>query len=174
MGDELVTTGEASPRRLYLMQVASGTVPTPAGPLLWPVVCYLIQMSEGTNVLVDSGLPADFEHPGAQPVTRGPDVIAQLAALGLRPTDIAYLVCTHFDVDHAGHHDAFTKAELIVQREHYDLARGGHPRSAAARAYWDHPDLRYRTIDGDTELLPGLTLLATGGHAPGHQSVLVR
>ena len=38
----------------------------------------------------------------------------------------------------------------------------------------DHSDLRHRLIDGDTELLPGLTLLETGGHAPGHQSILVR
>ncbi len=28
-------------------------------------------------------------------------------------------------------------------------------------------------IDGDTELLPGLILIETSGHAPGHQSVLV-
>src|SRR5205085_6999719 len=75
---------------------------------------------------------------------------------------------------HAGYHDAFTKAELIVQREHYELARSGHPRYAAARAHWDHPAQRYRLIDGDTELLPGLTLIETSGHAPGHQSVLVR
>jgi N-acyl homoserine lactone hydrolase len=29
-------------------------------------------------------------------------------------------------------------------------------------------------VEGDTELLPGLTLLETSGHAPGHQSVLLR
>jgi len=29
-------------------------------------------------------------------------------------------------------------------------------------------------VDGDAELLPGLTVLDTCGHAPGHQSVLVR
>ena len=29
-------------------------------------------------------------------------------------------------------------------------------------------------VDGDTELLPGVTLIETSGHAPGHQSVLVR
>jgi N-acyl homoserine lactone hydrolase len=101
-------------------------------------------------------------------------VIEQLADLGLRPDDTDLLVCTHFDVDHAGYHDAFTKAELIVQREHYALARSGHARFAAARAHWDHPALRYRLVDGGTELLPGLTLLETSGHAPGHQSVLVR
>ena len=29
-------------------------------------------------------------------------------------------------------------------------------------------------MDGDTELLPGLDLIETSGHVPGHQSVLVR
>src|SRR5262249_13343505 len=33
---------------------------------------------------------------------------------------------------------------------------------------------RYRFVDGDTTLLPGLELIETSGHAPGHQSVLVR
>jgi hypothetical protein len=71
-------------------------------------------------------------------------------------------------------HQQRKKNELIVQREHYELARSGHARFAAARAHWDQPTLRYRLIEGDSELLPGLTLLETGGHAPGHQSVLVR
>jgi N-acyl homoserine lactone hydrolase len=108
------------------------------------------------------------------PAAQGKNVIEHLAALGLRPDDIDLLICTHFDVDHAGYHDSFTKAELIVQRAHYELARSGHPRFAAARAHWDHPALHYRLVDGDTELLPGLMLLETSGHAPGHQSVLLR
>ena len=33
---------------------------------------------------------------------------------------------------------------------------------------------RIRLLDGDTELLPGLSLIETSGHVPGHQSVLVR
>ena len=33
---------------------------------------------------------------------------------------------------------------------------------------------RIRLVDGDTELLPGLDLIDTSGHVPGHQSVLVR
>ncbi len=77
-------------------------------------------------------------------------------------------------MDHAGYHEAFPQAEFIVQRQHYELARNGHPRFAPARAHWDHPALRYRQVDGDTELLPGLTLIETSGHAPGHQLVLVR
>ena len=33
---------------------------------------------------------------------------------------------------------------------------------------------RIRLLDGDTELLPGLELIETSGHVPGHQSVLLR
>jgi N-acyl homoserine lactone hydrolase len=102
------------------------------------------------------------------------NVIEHLAALGLKPDDIDTLISTHFDVDHAGYHDAFTRAEFIVQREHYNLARSGHPRFAASRAHWDHPALHYRLVDDDAEILPGLTVLETSGHAPGHQSVFVR
>jgi N-acyl homoserine lactone hydrolase len=34
----------------------------------------------------------------------------------LHAADIDTLICTHFDIDHAGYHDAFTNAELVVQR----------------------------------------------------------
>ena len=36
------------------------------------------------------------------------------------------------------------------------------------------PSLRYRLLNGDTELLPGLKLIETSGHVIGHQSVLLR
>src|SRR5438046_1953889 len=102
-----------TPRRLCLLQVAIGTIPTADPPLEWPVVCYLIQTSDGKNVLVDSGVPAEFEPPGMPPVQRGANVIEQLADLGVRPGDVDSLICTHFDVDHAGYHDAFANAELV-------------------------------------------------------------
>src|SRR6202011_902363 len=117
------------------------------------------QTGDGKNILIDSGFPADHvSPPEAPPFKRGKNVIEHLAELGLQPDDIDLLVCTHFDVDHAGFHDAFRKAELIVQREHYELARSGHPRFAGARPHWDHPALHYRLIEGDIELIPGLTL----------------
>ncbi|MEO1102836.1 MAG: MBL fold metallo-hydrolase, partial [Pseudomonadota bacterium] len=106
----------------------------------------------------------------------GPEdtVGARLASIGLATSDIDILVCSHLDDDHSGNHDLFTNAELVVQREHYELAKSGHPRFAANRNAWDHPALRYRLIDGDVELVPGVELLETSGHVPGHQSVLVR
>jgi N-acyl homoserine lactone hydrolase len=165
----------ATPQRLYLMQLSTATLPLATGQTLaMSSGCYLVQTSDGKHILIDSGLPAEYQPPpGTPPIQQGQNVIEQLADLGLRPDTIDLLICTHFDVDHAGYHDAFPQAEHIVQRQHYELARSGHPRFAPARAHWDQPALRYRLIEGDTELVPGLTLLETSGHAPGHQSVLV-
>lgn len=170
-----MTTIDITPQRLYLMQLGTAAVPSASGQTLdMSLGCYLVQMSDGKNVLIDSGLPADYPPPsGASPTGPGKNVIEQLANLGLHPDDIDFLICTHFDVDHAGCHDAFSGAEFIVQGKHYELARSGHARFAAARPHWDHPALRYRPVEGDSEFLPGLTLLETSGHTPGHQSVLV-
>lgn len=155
------------PQRLYLIEVAT-LLPDHA-----PIPCYLVQMSDGTNVLIDSGLPVPLP-PGHNKPVLGKDVVEQLATLGLHPDDIHMLITTHFDVDHAGKHYAFTKAEIVVQRSHYAHSRTNHPRFADARPQWDLPTLHYRLVDGDTQLLPGLEVIETSGHTIGHQAVLVR
>jgi N-acyl homoserine lactone hydrolase len=169
-----MTISNATPQRLYLLQLATSTFPTAGQPTAASTGCYLVQMSDGKNVLIDSGHPAEYQpQPGLPPLEQRKNVLEHLSGLGIRPDEIDLLICSHFDVDHAGYHDAFPNAVLIVQRTHYTLASSGHPRYAATRAHWDHPALHYRLIEGDTELLPGLSLIETSGHAPGHQSVLV-
>ena len=164
-----MSTNTARPQRLYLMQVA--TMPQANVPF----VCYLVQMGDGTNVLIDSGFPANVQPPPGRPMpVMDKDVLEQLALLNLRPEDIRLLVCTHFDGDHAGRLSAFPKAVLVAQRQHYELARSGYARFAHTRAEWDQPVERYRLVEGDVELLPGLELIETSGHVRGHQSVLVR
>jgi N-acyl homoserine lactone hydrolase len=100
-------------------------------------------------------------------------IYQQLASIGLKPDDIDTVISTHYDIDHAGRHAAFTKAQYVVQRVHH-LDAASNPRFAATRPQWDQPMERIRLVDGDTELLPGLELIETSGHVPGHQSVLVR
>lgn len=166
---------DGTPVRLYLFQLSTTTLPTPNGPISMSSGCYLVQTSAGQNILIDSGLPPDYQRPaGAPPPEHETNVLGHLSDIGLSPANIHTIICTHFDIDHVGYHPSFPGAEFVAQREHYDLARAGHPRFAASRPYWDDPNLRYRFVDGDVELLPGLTLLMTPGHAPAHQSVLLR
>lgn len=103
------------------------------------------------------------------------DVTEILATLGLTPREIDLVVCTHVDADHSGNHDRFPCSELIVQRHQYDVARAMiNTRWSITRPHRDHPALRYRLLDGDIELVPGMLLIETSGHVPGHQAVLVR
>ncbi|MBE2270985.1 MAG: N-acyl homoserine lactonase family protein [Anaerolinea sp.] len=156
----------SAPQRLYLMQVGS----MPEYDI--PIVCYLVQTGDGRHILIDSGLPAIIPAEGSDFVN-GQDVIAQLARIGVQPEDIDTVISTHYDLDHAGRHAAFTRAQYVVQRAHHADA-ATNPRFAATRSQWDQPMERIRLVDGDTELLPGLELIETSGHVPGHQSVLVR
>ncbi len=155
-----------APQRLYLMQV--GSVPE----YQIPIVCYLVQTGDGKNILIDTGLPEIIPEDSSG-FENGQDVIEQLANIGLQPDDIDTVISTHYDGDHAGRHAAFTKAHYVVQRVHH-VDAASNPRFASIRLQWDQPIERILLVDGDTELLPGLELIETSGHVPGHQSVLVR
>src|SRR5579871_964333 len=154
-----------NPERLYLMQVAH----VPGSNI--PVVCYLVQMSDGTNVLIDTGIPETL--PPGRVAIMGSNVVEQLAQIGLKPTDISTMILTHFDFDHTGRLAAFWHAPFIVQRAHYEDALT-NPRYAFTRAQWERPSEAYRLIDGDAELFPGIEAIETSGHAVGHQSLLIR
>jgi N-acyl homoserine lactone hydrolase len=153
-------------KRLYPMQVGS----MPEYEI--PIVCYLVQTHEGKNILIDTGLPEIIPEE-AKDFVNGQDVIEQLEGLGIKPNDIDTVISTHYDIDHAGRHAAFIKAQYIVQRVHH-LDAATNPRFAPLRGQWEQPMERIRLVDGDIQLLPGLELIETSGHVPGHQSVLLR
>jgi N-acyl homoserine lactone hydrolase len=161
-----MTMKQSLVKRLYLMQV--GSMPE----YQIPIVCYLVQTDDGKNILIDTGLPEIIPEDASE-FENGQDVIEQLARLGLKPDDIDTVISTHYDGDHAGRHATFTKAQYVVQRVHH-LDAASNPRFASIRSQWEQPMERILLVDGDTELLPGLELIETSGHVPGHQSVLVR
>jgi N-acyl homoserine lactone hydrolase len=156
-------------RALYPLQVA--TVRATGVPV--PV--YLLRLDGGPTVLVDTGCPAAMiDDPGAPfDVTAGSHVLGQLRRLGVEPAGVATVVVSHLDPDHAGANDAFPAAEFVIQRAQYEHARtSGLLRYEWLRPHWDDPRLRYRPLDGDTEVAPGLRAIECGGHVPGHQAVL--
>lgn len=162
----------ATPARLYLFAAVQTSVPGPEGPTEMVAGSYLVTMSDGRQVLIDSGPPAEMgggPMAGAQVLT----ATEQLGRLGIQPQDVAMVVTTHFDVDHAGQNDAFPNAVHVVQKDHLEVAKSGYQRFAAHRAHWDVGDEKFQTVEGDTELFRGFKLIATPGHVPGHQSVLL-
>lgn len=168
--------------KLYLLKLASMRL-ADAPPTAIPVPGYVVQTDDGANILIDSGFPADaienpqrYAPPKMLVEMREEDyVVNRLNSIGLRPADIDVLICTHFDPDHAGNHDLFSRAELVVQRTAYECAlSSNHKRFTSIRRHWNHSSLRYRFVEGDAELVPGVELVETSGHVPGHQSVLIR
>jgi len=143
-----------------------------------PVPGYLVQQGR-YNILIDTGfaplIPPFRYGPRRFRVTPEDHILARLGSVGIAAQDIHYVVCSHFDPDHCGANDSFPNARFIVQRAQYEIARSGsYSRFEVQRKHWDVPSLVYERITADVELLPGLELIETSGHVPGHQSVLVR
>jgi N-acyl homoserine lactone hydrolase len=143
-----------------------------------PIMAYLLDTSEGW-VLIDTGLDLEIlrdpvraaqAFTGHLPVvTAEQELLTQLARLGVAPAAIGKVVITHLHGDHAGGLCAFTHAPVYIQRAEY-LARKDDPRAPAHACF---SRVNWQLLDGDTDLLPGLRLLSTPGHTPGHMSVLV-
>ena len=62
-----------------------------------------------------------------------------------------------------------------MQQDEYSYAH--YPAGFLATYYYkknfDLPGQRWRLLDGDAEIVPGVTVLRSDGHTPGHQSLLV-
>ncbi len=66
----------------------------------------------------------------------------------------------------------------MAQRAEWEIALDGNSRLVAS---YDQPELRLVAdwgaegwAEGDRELLPGVSVVRTGGHSAGHQAIVVR
>ena len=131
--------------------------------------------------------------------TNGPTKLEDaLAEAGFAPADMKYVINTHLHFDHAGgntHVDqppsacppvrlsaseprlSFPNATHVVQRGELQAARNPSLRSAASYLADNFEPIAaadaWRLVEGETEVLPGISVLPTPGHTPFHQSVLV-
>jgi N-acyl homoserine lactone hydrolase len=144
-----------------------------------PVTCYVVRTADAV-VLFDTGI-SPRALPGlvrTDPLARFEEsdlLIHQLDAVGLEPGDVDLVVLSHLHFDHAGGADIFRSSELVVQKDEYAYAH--YPAQFLAAFYYrknfDLPGYRWRLLDGDAEIVPGVTVLRSDGHTPGHQSLLV-
>lgn len=147
--------------------------------------CYLIR--HGRELMLwDAGLGAELlGHPrpyragsGSVVVLRE-TIVSQLAALGLRPRQVAILALSHVHSDHIGQAAAFGHARLIVGREDWRLLTAAKPSPVLEPARlkpWIDGHAPKTLVDGDYDVFGdgSVVMLATPGHTPGHHSLLVR
>ncbi|MHC1761677.1 MAG: N-acyl homoserine lactonase family protein [Negativicutes bacterium] len=145
----------------------------------------LLSHSDGW-VLIDTGLnPAGLIDPESawgprakiiRPIiTPNNDIRVHLDKLGLRPTDIKYVINTHLHWDHTGSNALFKHATYYVQKSEYRYAFC--PDAFSQPSYMAGQfdcGIDYKLVEGDVEILDNIFLLHTPGHTPGHQSVLVK
>jgi glyoxylase-like metal-dependent hydrolase (beta-lactamase superfamily II) len=146
-------------KRLHL-----GTI----GPQEWPVHGFVVTHPGGA-VLVDTGFGGPEKLLNDQQVVNVA-VADALAKLDMSPADISLVINTHLHFDHCGQNAVFKHAPFYVQRAELDRARRQSPLLAD---WFDFTGARFELLDGDAEIAPGLSVIATPGHTAGHQCVVV-
>jgi glyoxylase-like metal-dependent hydrolase (beta-lactamase superfamily II) len=150
--------------------------------------CLLIR-AHGKNILVDTGLGSK-ENGKSQDlfaIDRTPPLYDSLKQLELTSEDIHLVVNTHLHFDHAGGNTvrddqgellpAFPKAKYFVQRGEYEDAARANERTKASYRRENFTPVahvnQWEFLDGDTELLPGISAVVTQGHTRCHQGVKI-
>ena len=146
--------------------------------------CLLIETPAG-RVLVETGIGERVDDKTrAIRVYEGPAVVPALEAAGFAPGSIDIVAMSHLHFDHAGGllradgARAFPRARIVAQKAEWEVALGDNPRLVAS---YVQPELRLVQdwgaegwVEGEREILPGVSVVPTGGHSTGHQAIIVR
>jgi glyoxylase-like metal-dependent hydrolase (beta-lactamase superfamily II) len=144
--------------------------------ILWDTGCH--------DAVSDPDLRDDYWGPGiveafgAQGFTRDHAIDRQLAKLGIKTSEVTYVVYSHLHLDHAGGMSYFPNAVHVMQKD--ELAYAMCPDPWISPVYCQN-DFKYihklnlLPIDGDFDLFGDGTfkLIKTPGHAPGLQILMV-
>jgi glyoxylase-like metal-dependent hydrolase (beta-lactamase superfamily II) len=144
----------------------------------------LLVEAAGKRILVETGTGVrlsekDRDIKGIE----GGDPAEALRAVGEDPTSIDYVVLSHLHYDHAGGmvdaagRPTFERARYVVQRDEVEAAHGDELRLAGLMET-EQLDLvraagQLAEVQGEVELVDGVSVLRTGGHTRGSQAVLL-
>jgi glyoxylase-like metal-dependent hydrolase (beta-lactamase superfamily II) len=162
--------------------------------------CVLVEHGDGL-VLIDTALGNKenskfldiygVENQGLEGATQLEDA---LASAGFLPRDVRWVINTHLHFDHAGGNTTmdpelendprrhvrptFPNATYVVQRGELEFARHTNERTRASYLPHNFEPIaaanRWQLLDGDQEVIPGISVRLTPGHVPFHQAVLLQ
>lgn len=143
-----------------------------------PIGCFLLRTGDRV-VLLDAGLGPMHEEFGDGMLLVGGQLLTGLRALDVVPSQVTDVVCTHLHTDHVGWLFDLAGAPVFPYAtiwfgtgdfEHFVTGAGDmqpHIRSGFTEGS------RLRPVDQDLTVAPGVTILRTPGHTPGHLCVVV-
>jgi len=157
---------------------------SPTNMLNQALNCLLVETPAG-RVLIETGIGERMdEHHRAQRGVTGKPILPSLRDAGFDPDTVDVVAVSHLHFDHAGGlltsdaQRAFPRARVVAQADEWRFAMDDNPRLQAS---YEQEDLRLvepwaaaQAADGDEEVLPGVSVVRTGGHSGGHQAVVVR
>lgn len=150
------------------------------GNVSFPFGCFLVRSGD-RRVLIDTGLgPIDLWG------FKGGALLDELAAAGVRPEQIDTVFVTHLHADHCGSvalpqgeglRATFPSATYRWTAEEDTYWRNnrplGMPPSFDPKAIFDAVGARFQPIADGEAVVPGITVIATPGHTPGHAGVIL-
>lgn len=148
-----------------------------------PVTVFLAQNDE-RKILIDTGMSdtetaGKYHHPGSvQP--EGYSIWEQLEKRGIKCEEIDAIVFTHLHWDHVYYLNKFPNAKLYAQRKEYEFAVKPIPLYYKSYEYpvlGIRPQFDQREIillDGECEIMDGISVYPSPGHSVGHQTVVVQ
>jgi glyoxylase-like metal-dependent hydrolase (beta-lactamase superfamily II) len=161
--------------------------------------CLLVEHDDGL-VLIDTALGNKedpkfldiygVENQGLEGATQLEDA---LASAGFLPRDVTWVINTHLHFDHAGGNTTmdpdlendprrhvrptFPNATYVVQRGELEFARHTNERTRASYLPHNFEPIasaqRWRLLEGDEEVVPGISVRVTPGHVPYHQAIFL-
>jgi N-acyl homoserine lactone hydrolase len=168
---------------IHSLKIGELLIPEDGALLLDPVHVWLLTDGR-TRILVDGGMPDIAEVTRRLKVDGAggghASVRAALATQGVAPEQIDFVVATHLHYDHGSNLDLFPDACVVIQRD--EMAHAVDPVPTQRLFYFKEALIgllgrrrprKLRVIEGDVELVEGVTLLKVPGHTPGLQIPIV-
>ena len=130
---------------------------------------YLIR-HPGGPILVDTGIGRGSDEIDRFFKVKHRELDPLLSRSGFSRTDVQAIVNSHLHFDHIGNNRLFPGVPMFIQRTEWEAKETD---GYTVTEWVDFHGSSWELIDGECEIAPGVVVLPTPGHTPGHQSVVV-
>lgn len=139
----------------------------------FPLISYYLE-GAGYKIVVDTGGPSP-EGGKWQPYfrTENESLEKALAIIGVSPEEIDIVILTHLHWDHSSNNHLFPGARFIVQKKEYEYLLAPEPEVKAGYDVELLLGTEYECVDGDCNIIPGVSVVLAPGHSSGMQCVVV-